>query len=264
MNIKNHKCYKNSRFQVLTEHGFKDFKGLIVGNNSKKIHIKTDKGFSLMCTLDHKLISELNEEILSRSLKIGDILYGSITVTDLQYISNDRKVYELLEVDETHTYMSNGILSHQCVVIDEMGHIEPHLMSEFWKSVFPIISSSKKSKIFVCSTANGTDNLFYKLYDGAEKGENGWMHDKILWNEVPGRDEKWAETTKKTLGSAEDWLQEFECQFLSTGESSIDAELFLEMSQKCTEPKIILDEGNYKIWEEPDPSRVYVAGVDVS
>lgn len=54
------------------------------------------------------------------------------------------------------------------------------------------------------------------------------------------------------------------CIFINSGESSIDEALFAEMSQKCTEPKIILDEGNYKIWEEPDSSKVYVAGVDVS
>lgn len=54
------------------------------------------------------------------------------------------------------------------------------------------------------------------------------------------------------------------CVFINSGESSIDEALFAEMSQKCTEPKIVLDEGNYKIWEEPDPSKVYVAGVDVS
>jgi hypothetical protein len=36
------------------------------------------------------------------------------------------------------------------------------------------------------------------------------------------------------------------------------------MSEKCTDPKIILDDGNYKIWEEPDASRIYVAGVDIS
>ena len=53
--------------------------------------------------------------------------------------------------------------SVNCLVIDEMAFIEPHLVDEFWKSVFPIISSSKKSKAFVCSTANGTQNLFYKL-----------------------------------------------------------------------------------------------------
>lgn len=56
------------------------------------------------------------------------------------------------------------------------------------------------------------------------------------------------------------------CIFLNSGESSIDEALFLEMSQKCEEPKILLDEGNYRIWEEPDISgnKIYVAGVDIS
>jgi hypothetical protein len=150
------------------------------------------------------------------------------------------------------------------LIIDECAFIESHLVEEFWKSVFPIITSSKKSKVFICSTANGTGNLFHNIYDGAEKGENGWGHDRIMWDEVPGRDEKWAAITKQAIGSAEAWLQEFCCIFINSGESSIDEALFAEMSQKCTEPKIILDDGNYKIWEEPDPSKVYVAGVDVS
>ena len=33
---------------------------------------------------------------------------------------------------------------------------------------------------------------------------------------------------------------------------------------KVSEPKIILDEGHYKIWEEPDEAKLYVAGVDIS
>jgi len=150
------------------------------------------------------------------------------------------------------------------LIIDECAFIESHLVEEFWKSVFPIITSSKKSKVFICSTANGTGNLFHKLYDGAEKEENGWGYDKIMWNEVPGRDEKWAAVTKQALGSNEAWLQEFCCIFVNSGESSIDEELFADMSAKCTEAKIILEEGNYKIWDEPDPARVYVAGVDIS
>jgi hypothetical protein len=30
------------------------------------------------------------------------------------------------------------------------------------------------------------------------------------------------------------------------------------------EPKLVLDDGHYKIWEEPDASRIYAAGVDTS
>ena len=154
--------------------------------------------------------------------------------------------------------------SVNCLVIDEMAFIEPHLVEEFWKSVFPIITSSKKSKVFVCSTANGTDNLFYKLYTGAIEGTNSWAHDKIRWDEIPGRDEEWARATKTAIGSSEAWLQEFECEFLHSGESTLDDELFEEMMQKVSKPKITLDEGHYKIWEEPDDSKLYVAGVDIS
>ena len=154
--------------------------------------------------------------------------------------------------------------SVNCLVIDEMAFIEPHLVEEFWKSVFPIISSSKKSKVFVCSTSNGTQNLFYKIYNGAENEKNGWAHDKIMWNEVPGRDEAWAQATKQALGSNEAWLQEFNCEFINFGESSIDDEIYDKLLNNIVEPKITLDDGHYKIWEEPDPSRIYVAGVDTS
>lgn len=188
-------------------------------------------------------------------LKPGVVEYGKTSMT----LDNGSRI----GITTTTGTAARG-QSVNVLVIDEMAFIESHLVEEFWKSVFPIITSSKKSKVFVCSTANGTDNLFYRLYDGAEKGDNGWSYDMIRWNEIPGRDDKWAANTKQAIGSVEAWLQEFECQFLASGESSIDEALFFEMSQKCTEPKIVLDEGNYKIWEEPDSSRIYVAGVDIS
>ena len=262
--LKNYKCYKNGRFQVLTQDGFKDFKGLLVGENENKIKITFANKDYLICTPKHKLLTEVEEVVYAKDLTIGSKLYGGIEVTKVDTYKDKRKVYELLEVEDTHTYYANGVLSHQCLVIDEMAFIESHLVDEFWKSVFPIITSSKKSKVFVCSTANGTDNLFYKLYIGAVEGTNSWTHDKIKWDEIPGRDEAWAKDTKTALGSADAWLQEFECEFIHSGESTLDDELFEEMMQKVSKPKITLDEGHYKIWEEPDDTKLYVAGVDIS
>lgn len=204
-----YKCFKNSKYQVLTNDGFRDFKGLIVGSNPSKIRLTFSEDSKLVCTPKHKLLSNKGDIVYAQDIAIGDKLYGGIKVIDINTYTDDRKVYELLEVEKTHTYYANGVLSHQCLVIDEMAFIEPHLVDEFWKSVFPIISSSKKSKAFVCSTANGTQNLFYRLYNGAETGENGWAYGRILWNEVPGRDEKWAANTKQTIGSDEAWRQEF-------------------------------------------------------
>ena len=107
------------------------------------------------------------------------------------------------------------------LILDELAFIESHLVDEFWKSVYPIVSSSKKSKIFIASTANGTGNLFHNLYSGAETGRNGWASDKILWNEIPGRDEKWKIETIATIGSQDAFNQEFNCEFLDSGESSM-------------------------------------------
>ena len=125
--------------------------------------------------------------------------------------------------------------SVNCLVLDELAFIDAHLVDPFWKSVYPIISSSKKSKIFIASTPNGTENLFYKLYTGADAGENGWTPERIDWWETPGRDDKWKAQTVKTLGSVDTFDQEFGNVFLQSGESVVDEELMdmLTLSTKA-------------------------------
>lgn len=153
------------------------------------------------------------------------------------------------------------------LLIDEMAFIEPKsILEDFWRSVYPTISRSKTAKVLIASTPNGTDNLFYNVYDGAEKGENGFVYERVPWYDVPGRNDDWRQEQIKALGSAESFLQEYEIQFLNSGDSSIDEALFYELAQSCCDPKILLDGGHYKIWEEPDTSgsRLYVAGVDIS
>lgn len=150
------------------------------------------------------------------------------------------------------------------LILDELAFIEQHLVNEFWKSVYPIVSSSKKSKIFIASTANGTGNLFHTLYSGAESGKNGWECDKILWNEIPGRNELWKLQTIATIGSREAFDQEFGCEFLDSGDSTIDEEIYEKLSVSIRQPKYTMDGGSYQIWDEPKDDRIYVAGVDVS
>lgn len=150
------------------------------------------------------------------------------------------------------------------LILDELAFIENHLVEDFWKSVYPIISSFKNSKIFIASTPNGTENLFHDLYMGGIVGKNGWTADRIDWWEVPGRDEKWKEEQIRNIGSQESFDQEFGCQFLQTGESTIDDELYEKLKGFCVEPQYIFDDGHYLLWEEPDMDKTYVVGVDVA
>jgi len=150
------------------------------------------------------------------------------------------------------------------LILDELAFIPNNLVEQFWSSVYPIISSSTKSKIFVASTPNGSGNLFFTLYTEAEKGTNNWHSEKILWHEVPGRDEQWKKDTIKSIGSEEAFAQEFDCKFLDTGDSFIDELFYEQLTARTKEPTYMFDDGCYCVWDEPDKDHLYTIGVDVA
>lgn len=154
-------------------------------------------------------------------------------------------------------------MSVSLLILDELAFIEQHIVTEFWKSVFPIVSSSKKSKILIASTPNGTDNLFYDIYSKAEAKTNNWDYDKIMWNEIPGRDLVWKREMILGVGSEEAFEQEFGCKFIQTGESAVDEVLFSHLKKGIREPVYTFDEKDYLIYKDYDPNGVYIAGVDV-
>lgn len=152
--------------------------------------------------------------------------------------------------------------SANLLFVDEADWIETNLLEEFWASVYPIISSSKKSKIILASTPRDTSGLFFKLYDGSVKNTNNWVSLKIPWNEVPGRDEQWKKDTMSSLGDISIWRREFEIEFDEIGESTFDNDLFEELKSNTTQPLYVFDDNHYHLWELPNEERIYVAGVD--
>ena len=97
------------------------------------------------------------------------------------------------------------------------GFLKQSCEAEFLQSVFPVVSSSKTSKIIIVSTPNGMGNEFYrtwnraqlKLNDGIDKNLK-WHTVKIDWWEVPGRDEKWKKQQLETFnGDEQRFLQEY-------------------------------------------------------
>jgi hypothetical protein len=207
--LQNHEVYKNDRFEILTDEGFKDFEGIIIGDNPDKIILTFEHNIKLICTFKHKITLADKTFCFAKDLNIGDSIYSGIKLINKEYITNKEPVYEILEVKDTHRYFVNNILSQQCLLLDEAAFIPVEFMDSFWESVFPVISSSKRSKIFMLSTPNGVGNLFFNTYNDATLGKNDWHHERVDWWEIPGRDEKWKETTMRALGSEEAFLQEF-------------------------------------------------------
>ena len=261
--LKNHEVYKNDRFEILTDEGFKDFKGIIIGNNSDKIILTFEQNIKLVCTPKHKITLTDKTFRFAKDLNVGDSIYSGIKLISKEQIINNEPVYELLEVKDTHRYFVNDILSQQCLLIDEAAFIPSEFMDDFWESVFPVISSSKKSKIFMLSTPNGVGNLFYNIYTEAVAGSNGWNHERVDWIEVPGRDEKWRDMTAKALGSIEAFEQEYGNQFRSAGEGTFGKEELDALEALVTEPILEDDEGNYRIYKDRKDYHFYTIGVDV-
>jgi hypothetical protein len=54
------------------------------------------------------------------------------------------------------------------------------------------------------------------------------------------------------------------CEFISSGESSVNDELFEKLNSRAIEPKFIFDEGKYLLWDEPKENGIYVVSVDTS
>lgn len=149
------------------------------------------------------------------------------------------------------------------LILDELAFIEPaSMLQEFWRSVYPTISRAKTSKVLIASTPNGVGNLFHSLVEKVEKGEDEFKLEKIMWDEMP-REEGFKEKEMSILGH-DGFLQEYCCVFLDAGDAAIDQATYEKLQAHCIDAPIILDNGNYKIWKEPDPDHIYVAGVDTS
>ena len=199
----------NSKMKVKTNEGFKKFDGVLdQGISNELLSISLSNGEILNCTYDHKILLNDNISFITASfLEIGDVLYPNIEILNISDHKTER-VYDLLNVENIHSYFTNGIISHNCLLLDEFSFV--HNATEFYTGVYPVITSGEDVKIIITSTPNGVGNMFYKLWQGAIQGTNEFKPFRIRWQEVPGRDEDWK---RKTISNTSvlQFKQEFEC-----------------------------------------------------
>jgi hypothetical protein len=138
--------------------------------------------------------------------------------------------------------------------IDEAAFIDN--WDEFFTSVFPTISSGKTTKIVLVSTPNGL-NHFHKLWvetgiqeDRTIKEEarrNNYNPIKVVWNEVPGRDEDWREQVLKGMSNdTEKFEQEYCVSFIGSSFTLISGQALKDMVHLTP---IYQSQGLYKYFE---------------
>jgi hypothetical protein len=150
------------------------------------------------------------------------------------------------------------------LICDEFAFVHRNLAQDFWAANYPTISASKKSKVIVISTPNGLGNLFHQLYMKSEKKENEFVHTKVTWRNVPGRDIEWAKRELANLGSKQKFLQEHEVEFLGSASTVIDPDILADIITKYQAPIQTDLENHLNIFEKPDNDSMYILGVDTA
>jgi len=150
--------------------------------------------------------------------------------------------------------------------LDEFAHVPGNIAEDFFTSVFPTISSGKSSKIIMTSTPNGL-NLFYKFWEDAmkeKKDPKNWNSFKAIearWQDVPGRDQAWADQQLKILGERK-FNQEVLCEFLGSSNTLISGKKLRELA--FISPSKMLFDDRMSIYEEPLKDHSYVLSGDPS
>lgn len=246
VNSKNHRFYTNDILSHNTTTAVAVILHYILFNEFKTVAILANKGDSAAEVLSR---IKLSYEALPLWLQQGVEEWNKTYIT----LENGCKVY-------AGTTSSSAIRgkSINFLYLDEVAFIEGY--DEFFASVYPTISSGETTKLLMTSTPNGL-NHFWKTCKGAEEGTNGYKFVKVMWYDVPGRDEAWKEETLAALDhDLEKFAQEYECQFLGSSGTLISGEKLKSLAPS----KPIAQSDGLTQYERPREGHVYAMIVDVS
>lgn len=156
------------------------------------------------------------------------------------------------------------------VIFDEMAHLEHG--DEAWASVEPIADVG--GRVIALSTANGEGNIFYRLWDQAERGIGKFRGIFHPWWADPTRTQDWYDGQKETLPPwqlAQEYPDNPEEAFLRSGHPFFSIDKIREWEP--VEPqrgfiegdKFVLHEtGALKVWALPVEWGRYCLAADVA
>lgn len=155
--------------------------------------------------------------------------------------------------------------SFNIVFLDEFAFVPANIATEFFTSVYPVITAGTKTKIIIVSTPNGM-NLFYKIWTDAVNKNNNYVPFEVHWSMVPGRDEAWKDETIRNTSEYQ-FRQEFETEFLGSSNTLISGQKLQQMVYKnpiAVHDKINIYEHPIKEDGEKLKDHLYCITVDVS
>ena len=173
---------------------------------------------------------------------------------------------------------SDGIrgFSPNLLYLDEFAFLRNSMAEEFMASVFPTISSGKRTRVIITSTPCGL-NQFYRMWEDAVDESTASYHDlmskyvrsTVMWNEVPGRDAQWGIDEMARIGEQK-FRQEYECEFIGSAVTLIDYKILQKLSPSKPLPMgNIPQDYQVRMFAKPEPKQkmeinhwTYIASLD--
>ena len=142
--------------------------------------------------------------------------------------------------------------------IDEAAIIPNNVAEEFFTSTYPTIMAGETTKVLLTSTPLGY-NHFWKFWNDATEGRNGFVPLQIEYWKIPGRDEKWAAEQKAVLGELK-FNQEVLCTFLGSSNTLIAPDTIARLSPISW----LHSKNGLDVLEYPIVGHTYFCSVDTS
>lgn len=215
----------------------------------------------------------LHKVLFNQSMKIGILANKSETAREI--LSRIKEAYEhlpwwlqqgILVWNKGSIELENGSkitagsttsgsirgFSFNIIFLDEFAHISNNVASEFFTSVYPVITAGQDTQMIIISTPKGL-NLYYQMWKAAVAKQNEYVAFEVDWRQTPQypggplRDDKWKD--KQIANTSErQFDSEFECSFIGSSNTLIDANKLNELSYGKAKSK---NAEGLAVYEEP-------------
>lgn len=162
-------------------------------------------------------------------------------------------------ISEATSENSGRGLSISLLYLDEFAFVAPNIQEQFWTSISPTLATG--GSCIMTSTPNGDMDLYATIWRGAQVGTNGFYPIRVRWDQPPGRDEKFKEDQIGKIGERK-WLQEYECEFLSSEALLINSLVLQNMTPRIEKNQPLSVVKDVVFWHEVTPGSTYLVGVD--
>lgn len=159
------------------------------------------------------------------------------------------------------------------LILDEAAFIKN--VDSIWIAALPTLATGGNA--ILISTPNGVGNFFHQTWEKAIRGEKDEIHAdggvtrnfafhpiKLDWRVHPERDQAWRDQMGKIQGERAA-KQEYDADFIGSGNTVIDAEIIELYAAETTEPEF--KEGfdnNLWVWKRPYQGHRYIVVADVA